>query len=392
MRVEERIQRRGERLCELAQTAAGTPMGDLLRRFWQPVAIGKHLTPGSAKPIRVFSEDLTLYRSQAGTPHLVGARCAHRLTVLHTGWVDGDAIRCMYHGWTYDGSGQCTLRPAERDTGLPNIKIAGYPLHEYGGLVFAYMGPGEAPPFELPRKPAFEGNGFHVVRRQVWPCNWLQLVENSLDALHVSFVHARGIEGRFVTNVSQLLPELEYFETDAGIRQIATRSADNVRVSDWTFPNNNHIVVPGPRENGPWVDAGIWNVPIDDTHTQRMNIYAMPSLGREIDEELMAEWEAHENYSPADHHDELFYEHKYPADEHSDLTNAQDYVAQVGQGAIVDRENEVLGRSDAGIAFLRKIYFRELELLREGRPGKVWRPLAESIELPTQHAAGVEHR
>jgi 5,5'-dehydrodivanillate O-demethylase len=390
MRVEERRQRRGERLAELAQTAAGTPMGDLLRRFWQPVAIGKHLAPGTAKPIRVLGEDLTLYRSQAGTPHLVAARCAHRLTVLHTGWVDGDQIRCMYHGWTYDGTGQCTLRPAERDPGLPNVKIAAYPLHQYGGLIFAYMGPGEAPAFELPRKPAFEGNGFHVVRRQVWPCNWLQLVENSLDALHVSFVHARGIEGRFVTNVSQLLPELEYFETDAGIRQIATRSADNVRVSDWTFPNNNHIVVPGPREGGPWVDAGIWNVPIDDTHTQRMNIYAMPSLGREIDAELMAEWEAHENYSPADHHDELFREHKYPADEHSDLTNAQDYVAQVGQGAIVDREHEVLGRSDAGIAFLRKIYFRELDLLREGRPGKAWRPLAESIELPTQHAAGAE--
>ena len=118
----------------------------------------------------------------------------------------------------------------------------------------------------------------------------------------------------------------------------------------------------------------------------------MPSQGREIDDALMAEWEDHENYTPADHHDELFYEHKYPADEHSDLTNAQDYVAQVGQGAIVDRENEILGRSDAGIAFLRKIYFRELELLREGKPAKTWRPLAESVALPTQHAAGPEHQ
>jgi 5,5'-dehydrodivanillate O-demethylase oxygenase subunit len=383
---EEQLRRRGERLRALTQTAADTLMGKLLRRFWHPVAVSKQLRPGAAKPVRIMSEDLTLYRSEDGNAHLVGAYCAHRRSLLHTGWVEGEQIRCMYHGWMFDGTGQCTLRPAERDKGLPNIKIPAYPVHEYAGMIFAYLGPDTTPPFELPRKPCFEGNGFHVVRRQIWPCNWLQLVENSLDALHVSFVHARGRAGRFIENVSQALPELEYVETDAGIRQIATRGPDNVRVSDWTFPNNNHIKVPGPLAGGPWVDAAIWNVPIDDTKTLRMNVYAMPSLGKETDDKLVAQWEAHENYDPSQHHDELFYDNAYPEDYHSDLTNAQDYVAQVGQGTIADRENEILGRSDAGIAFLRNLYFRELDLIRENLPTKRWRLLPEAVELPTQHA------
>jgi 5,5'-dehydrodivanillate O-demethylase len=185
------------------------------------------------------------------------------------------------------------------------------------------------------------------------------------------------------------LPELEYAETSAGIRQIATRGPGNVRVSDWTFPNNNHIVVPGPIKGGPWVDVAIWNVPLDDTHTARNLIYAMPTQGKDVDEQLLADWASHESYNPADHHDELFLAGTYPPDEHSDLTNAQDYVAQVGQGPLVDREREILGRSDAGIAFLRRLYFRELEALRESRPGKTWRPLDEHAELPLQHAAGV---
>jgi 5,5'-dehydrodivanillate O-demethylase len=364
-------------------------MGKLLRSFWQPVAASKSLRAGTAQALRILSEDLTLYRSERGNAHLVGARCAHRCTVLHTGWVEDEQIRCMYHGWMYDGTGQCTERPAERDNGRPNVKIAGYPVHEYAGLIFAYLGDGPAPSFELPRKPCFEREGFHVVRRQIWPCNWLQFVENSLDAVHVSFVHARGREGRFIRNVSQAIPELEYFETDSGIRQIATRGPGNVRVSDWTFPNNNHIVVPGPIKDGPWVDVGIWNVPIDDTNTLRMNLYTMPSQGKDVDEQLMAEWESHERYDPADHHDELFYQNAYPQDSHSNLTNAQDYVAQVGQGPIVDREQETLGRSDAGIALLRRIFFRELEQLDSSRPMKAWKVLEESVELPTQHAGAV---
>jgi 5,5'-dehydrodivanillate O-demethylase len=102
-----------ERLRSLTQTGPDTDMGRLLRKFWQPVAVSSSIKAGAARPLRVLGEDLTLYRGEGGKAHLVAGRCAHRLTLLHTGWVQGDDIRCIYHGWKYDGSGQCTEAPAE---------------------------------------------------------------------------------------------------------------------------------------------------------------------------------------------------------------------------------------------------------------------------------------
>src|SRR5712691_4004002 len=131
-----------DRLRLLSQTGPDTDMGKLLRRFWQPVAVSHAVKPGSAKLLRVMGEDLTLYRGEGGRAHLVGGRCAHRLTLLHTGWVQGDDIRCIYHGWKYDGAGRCNEAPAEGAATAAKVKIAGYPVHEYCGLIFAYMGEG----------------------------------------------------------------------------------------------------------------------------------------------------------------------------------------------------------------------------------------------------------
>ena len=105
----------------LHQTAPGTLMGRLLRSFWQPVATSASIEPGKARGIRILSEDLTLYRGESGTPHLVGSRCAHRGTVLHTGWVEGENIRCMYHGWRFPPAGLCDEIPAEKQ---PRERVA----------------------------------------------------------------------------------------------------------------------------------------------------------------------------------------------------------------------------------------------------------------------------
>ncbi|HXP94920.1 MAG TPA: Rieske 2Fe-2S domain-containing protein [Candidatus Binatia bacterium] len=387
MSSDSRAQRRGERLNVLTQTGPDSDMGKLLRTFWHPIFVSRKLDAGKAVPVRLLSEDLTLYRGASGKPYLVGARCAHRLTVLHTGWIEGEQIRCMYHGWCYDGSGQCTERPAERDTTLPKIKIAGYPVHEYCGLIFAYMGDGSAPPFELPRKDAFERTGgILYARAEIWDCNWFQMVENSLDAVHVAFVHQKGRAGTFIQTVSEAIPELAYEETEAGIRQIATRAPGNVRVSDWTFPNNNHIVQPGLEKDDPWIDVGHWNVPIDDETTGRFNIWSVPATDPQRERRIRDYLESVADYNAVDHHDELFYEDKYPDDTVMPLTFAQDYVAQKGQGTIVDREHETLGRSDAGIAFLRRIFFREIEAIRNGEPPKQWRKLERPAEMPVHVA------
>jgi 5,5'-dehydrodivanillate O-demethylase len=371
-----------DRLLLLSQTGPDTDMGKLMRRFWQPVALSHTVKPASATPLRVMGEDLTLYRGESGRAHIVGGRCAHRLTVLHTGWVQGDEIRCIYHGWKYDGSGQCTEAPAEGAAAAERLKIVGYPVHEYCGLIFTHMGEGEAPPFDLPRKEAFERSGQIVrARIQEWPCNWFQMVENSLDAVHVSFVHLAGKVGPFGEAVTAAIPKLDYAETASGIRQVATRSSNNVRVSDWTFPNNNHIVTPGRTKDAPWVHRGVWNVPVDDTHTYKIGVYAIQSLGPEQDRAALEHFETYGDYNPADHHDELFVDKKWPDDPSLQLTPAQDYVAIMGQGEIVDRNRERLGQSDAGILLLRKIFWRELQLLREGRPMKTWRRLDASEDM-----------
>ncbi|MDB5794157.1 MAG: iron-sulfur containing oxygenase [Noviherbaspirillum sp.] len=384
MNQNDRKQEKAERLRQLSQTSPDTPMGKLLRRFWQPVALSGDVANGQAKPLKALGEELTLYRGDSGRAYLVGGRCAHRLTLLHTGWVQGEEIRCAYHGWKYDGGGQCVQRPAEKDKGLPDVKIAGYPVHEYCGLVFAYMGDGPAPEFDLPRKEVFERKeGVVFPRIQVWDCNWFQQVENSLDAVHVSFVHQLGNVGPFGAAVTQAIPELTYSETDAGIEQVATRSKDNVRKSDWTFPNNNHIVIPSFNKDDPWTDVGVWMVPIDDEYTMRVGLYASPLTGAAA-KEFMERCEKSLPYNPADHYDDLFLRKIYPDDPVMELTGAQDYVALKGQGTIADRANEQLGWSDTGIMTLRKLFFREMEAISNGQPTKQWRRLRKATEMPKQ--------
>lgn len=382
MAQHKRSGKRVDDLNLLTQTARGTPMGDLLRTFWQPVAPSDQIAAGKAKTIRVFCEDLTLYRGASGQPYLVAGRCAHRCTRLASGWVEGEEIRCMYHGWKYDGTGQCTEMPAEKDTLAATVKITSFPVREYCGLVFAYLGDGPIPAFDLPRKDVFEQPGRLLFNReQVWPASWFQQCENSLDASHVSFVHQKGRVGIFGEAVTPAVPELEYFETDAGIRQIATRAADNVRVSDWTFPNNNHILVPGHSKKHPWMDISVWLVAIDDDHTLRFHIYSMPSMGAEEDKKTAEHFHRHLDYNPSDHHSELFDQQIYPEEMALELVNAQDYVAAVGQGSVVDRSQERLTSSDLGIALLRRIFWREMEAMRSGKPIKQWVRLNETIEL-----------
>jgi 5,5'-dehydrodivanillate O-demethylase len=373
-----------ERKKLLTETAPGTPMGTLLRKFWHPVAMSRQVAKGTAMPLRILSEDLTLYRGDSGEPHLVGGRCGHRLTLLHTGWVEGERIRCVYHGWKYDGTGQCVERPAEKDAGLPDVRIAGYPVREYGGLIFAYMGQGPTPEFDLPRKDVFERKGTPVyARAERWPCHWFQQVENSLDATHVSFVHQLGVAGPFGEAVTTAIPELSYEETDAGIRQTATRAKNNVRKSDWTFPNNNHIIVPGLAKDDPWIDIGIWMVPHDEHSTTRFIIYSTPHSGADA-ERFVKYFDGIADYNPAHHHDELFYEKKFPRDPVVQLVSAQDYVATMGQGQVADTINETLGRSDLGVMTLRRIFWRELEAIRSGGATKQWRRLPTPTELTKQ--------
>ena len=375
-----------DRYYELMECERGTAMGQLLRSFWQPVALASAVAAGESKQIRVFAQNFALYRGESGQAHLVDNVCAHRQTRLDTGWVQGEEIRCIYHGWKYNGAGQCTETPAETPEFAKRVRIGGYPVREYGGLLFAFLGEGEAPEFDLPRKDVLETDIVELCpRTEVWPCNWLQLVENSLDAVHVSFVHHAGKVGPFGEAVSNGIPKLEYQETDAGIRQIATRGKNNVRVSDWTFPNYNHIVIPSAAGKA-WMDVCVWRVPIDIDRTLRIGVYSINSSNPDERRQFRNYMETIGRYDAAEHHDELFDHRLYPEDRLIQLTSAQDYVAALGQGALPDRNQERLGQSDAGIVMLRRLFWRELDAIRKGQPIKKWKRIEQLGALPVQNA------
>lgn len=372
----------------LPLTAANTLMGRLLRQFWHPVALGSDLGPGEARPLRVLSEDLTLYRGKSGAPHIIGGHCAHRCTVLHTGIVEDEQIRCMYHGWRFNAEGACTDIPAEKRARPNPPGVAGYPAREYAGLIFAYMGEAPAPEFDLPRKDVFEDAARStLVKREIWDCNWFQQIENSMDAVHLGFAHMWGVAGQFGASVSGggLLPDLKYEETSSGIRQIATRPNNNVRISDWTFPNNNHIVVPGATRGAAWAHVSVWATPIDDRRTMRYRLYSTD----ENDPAVLEQARRDQDFQPLDHVDKLFRGDLDGLSEQA-IISAQDYVAVRGQGEICDRSRENLSTSDAGIAFLRRVFLREMEAIRLGRARKSWSRLSEAVHLPPPPSRATE--
>ena len=181
---------------EFVRTEPGTLAGRYLRMFWQPVYRAQDLGPGQAVPLRIMSEDITLYRGEGGTPHVLAFRCAHRGTQLSTGRVEGDCIRCLYHGWRYDSFGQCVEQPGEEESFAKKVRIRSYPTQEYLGLIFAYLGEGEAPP--LRRYPDLEGEGvLETLSTGFWPCNYFNVLDNACDAGHIAFVHR---ESRLIVN------------------------------------------------------------------------------------------------------------------------------------------------------------------------------------------------
>jgi 5,5'-dehydrodivanillate O-demethylase len=371
---------------DFTRTGPDTLAGRYLRRFWQPVYLAEDLVPGRAKPVRIASEDFTLYRGEGGAVHALAFRCAHRGTQLSTGWVEGDCLRCFYHGWKYDGSGQCVEMPAEDPSFPPKVRIRSYPTEEYLGLIFAYLGDGEPPP--LPRFPEMEDETEAVreVYTYTWPCNFFQALEN--DPFHGIWVHRESYEAAGRVGVPQVTCE----ETEYGFVTYARRP----QATKWTqsasyfhMPNSEHSTRTAPelgREG--WRDAIAWRVPVDDGHVVSFGVNLSHVTGearQRYEEAQRARRERLKDLVPAPVLAEAVLRGELQisdiADRHVDpgrLFNLQDYVAQVGQGTIVDYSRQRLGREDVTVIMLRKLWQRELRALAEGRPLKEWsRPEAQ---------------
>ena len=199
---------------QLSQVGPGTPMGEVLRRHWHPIAGMDELDRNAVKPVRLMGEDLVLFKDLSGQYGLVDRQCAHRRADLSYGFVEDHGIRCNYHGWQYNAQGQCVERPYEDQVDPQarqkcRIQIKAYAVKPLAGLLWAYMGPLPAP--ELPDwKPFHWPNGFVQAVFSEVPCNWLQTQENSIDPVHFEWMHAnwsrrlRGHAGGYAPSHLQL--------------------------------------------------------------------------------------------------------------------------------------------------------------------------------------------
>ena len=343
----------------LTRVGPGTPMGEVLRRHWHPIAGIDELARNPVKPVRLLGEDLVLYRDLGGHYGLVDRFCAHRRADLSYGFVEERGLRCSYHGWQYDHQGGCIAQPYEDQvdpTGKlrQRTRLKAYPVRPMAGLLWAYLGPQPAP--ELPDwEPFHWENGFVQAVFAEVPCNWLQAQENSIDPVHFEWMHAnwsrrlRGHMGRYAPTHLQLA--FEEFEHGFIYKRITEDSGENNPL--WTigrvclWPNGFFLG-----------DHFEWRVPVDDENTLSVtwSFLRVPREAEPFAQASIPTWHA-----PIRGEDGRWIT--------SHILN-QDIVAWVGQGRIADRTRENLGASDRGIAMLRRQLFEDIEAVQAGRDPK----------------------
>ena len=288
---------RPEEDAELTRVGPGTPCGEYLRRFWQPIITSEELQDlprrlrimgedlvafrdksgvvelqDLPRRLRIMGEDLVAFRDKSGAVGLLELHCPHRGTSLEFGLISEKGIRCCYHGWCFDVDGKVLETPGEppESTLKDRLYQGAYPVHEYCGLVFAYMGPPDQQPV-FPIFDTYDLPGYQLIARPgyIWPCNWLQVKENSMDPAHLAFLHTLpGSEG--FTGDLAALGEWDYMETTAGMVYIDTRRQGDkiwVRVADFIPPNMHQfppntdpmalLIIPPIRTRWPYGPASI---------------------------------------------------------------------------------------------------------------------------------------
>jgi 5,5'-dehydrodivanillate O-demethylase len=350
---------------DFVHTGPATVAGRYLRRFWHPVCESSRLARGHAIPLTILGESFTLYRGESGAAHLTVARCPHRLTQLSLGRVEGEAIRCFFHGWKFEG-GRCVDQPAEPRPFCAKVHIENHPVIERFGLIFGYFGKLPAPP--LADWPELNSENA-VSSMAILPCNYFQSAENILDDAHVGFSHgsARELGGSARGAVPRAVGAIE---TDFGLT-VSFQHENHVSKNHFVMPNACYMSYElrfagaSGRELRAPMRTLFWYVPVDDHSHQHVMVTDGPEL---IMERIRAERE-----QPIDVSATIAAVLAGRSRVHldgtrlPDLLRIQDGVAIAGQGVIADRQNERLGASDAGVILLRKIWMRELRALAGGK-------------------------
>jgi 5,5'-dehydrodivanillate O-demethylase oxygenase subunit len=363
----------------LTRVGPGQPMGELMRRYWHPVAAACEFTGKFPLKKRLLGEDLIVYRSPSGDYGAMQPFCPHRGASLEFASIERDGVRCAYHGWKFSAGGACLDQPAEPGGGAKSgTRVRAYPAQEMGGLVWLYLGPDPAP--LLPRYDVFVwDNCLREIGQVRLPCNFVQIMENSVDPHHVEWLHgafasyARGdqataLYGQRVSKIG--FDTFEYGIIKRRLVEGQTEESDSWKIGHpLVFPNI--LRVGGGGNNQAQI-----RVPVDDvtTHIFYCSTYVPPDGVKAPPQKTVPLYDI-----PL----------KSPDGSYAlGIADVQDLVMWSSQGPIVDRTNERLGRSDVGVGHLRRMYFSEMEKVERGEdPIAVIRDAAKNrlIELPQEH-------
>jgi 5,5'-dehydrodivanillate O-demethylase oxygenase subunit len=379
-------------------------MGELMRRYWQPVATVSQMTDKHTKKVRLLGEDLILYKDLSGAYGLVDNFCPHRRMSMIYGVPEQRGLRCAYHGWLFAETGQCLEQPyeeAEDPEGRfrEKVCIKAYPVQELAGLLFAYLGPKPYP--LLPRWDVYTMQGMvRDIGYAQLPCNWLQCQENSLDPVHLEWLHVRfanfvldrvGRPDLRITHKKHVKIGFDAFEY--GI--VKRRMVEGVTEEHTSWRDGHPIVFPNMLRQGASGDgepgSGLIGpsfqirVPIDDYTTAH---WWVNSYKREAGEP---------EQNPEDL--PMYFPKVLSLDEEDqprwgmlDSNSAQDTAAWISQGGIADRSLENLGRSDKGIIMFRKMLEDNIRAVEQGRdPMNVFRDADRNqyLWMRTERAEGL---
>ncbi len=349
----------------LTEVGKGTPMGNLMRRYWQPIGALVDMDNKWTRRIRLLGEDLVLFKDRQGRLGLIAEQCPHRRASFAHGIPTQDGIRCPYHGWEYNAQGKCINQPNEQDKCAFRDKVStdAYPVEEMGGMLFAYMGPQPQP--LLPRWDGFVAQGtIRMMGRTILPINWLQIMENSLDPVHTEWLHGHHYEflkeqeGVKVAISTRHL-KIDFKEFEYGMTKHRLLEGHSEDGDDWkighpiVFPNM--LAVGNGDEKSRYYSFQM-RVPVDDTHTMHLwfNAY-VPPKGVAVPQHLL----------------DRVHTYEVPFKDNSgefivDNVDGQDMMAWISQGTIADRTLENLGATDKGVVMYRRMLKREMEKVVAG--------------------------
>ncbi len=343
---------RGESDELLVRTSRGTPCGEYLRRYWQPVALASEIED-VPRLIHVLGEELVIFRDKSERYGLVHRQCPHLRASMEFGLCEAGGIRCCYHGWLFDVDGRILEIPGQPDGIADLIKnktsLGAYPVQEFKGLIFAYLGPIE----DKPAFPIYDTleipNQTYVPYRADYQCNWLQVLDAILDPIHTSFLHSRMSRPQFSEGMGEL-GELAFYQRQMGFLGSSTR-----RVEDNIWVRINELVLPNYTQAGAAFSAdgtrsiyygrsafSRWVVPIDDEHT---TAFAWAIFGDRADPDKYNTPEGPELIEQGEVMDRSYDQRqRFPGDAE----------AVEGMGKIADQKREHLAPSDKGIILYRK--------------------------------------